>query len=286
MPPACSTCHVHSAPYDAAGRLGTTSVIDAVRMNSRPLHSRIPSPSFPQELDEIASKPFAVVFFNYRGADGNAAGKADYSRIYTVLELYQKKLDHKFDRNLTKIVIVHPSYSLKIALRFFAPFVDDSLPEKAWPSRPPVSAMPCVSKPCMTDRRSNSRNRWRTSTQWSSMSCSASRLIAYNTKSGLFRLPRSLPSSCLAPEGPDLSNPPSPNSQEDSILEGEEDRANRDAYITMPGDSKDGDYEEYLTAAATVLQESWRDHAEAATPSWPGWPALFLTPSMPRSGGP
>lgn len=43
-----------------------------------------------KELDEIASKPYAIVFFNYRGPCGgasqttDAAGKADYSRIYTV----------------------------------------------------------------------------------------------------------------------------------------------------------------------------------------------------------
>jgi len=80
-----------------------------------------------KQLDAIADKAFAIVFFNYRS---DATGKADYSRIYTVLELYQKKMDHKFDRNLTKLLVIHPSYSLKIALRFFAPFVNDSLPEK------------------------------------------------------------------------------------------------------------------------------------------------------------
>jgi len=79
------------------------------------------------KLDAVADKPYSIVFFNYLTEQ---SAKPEYDRIYTALELYQKKLDHKYDQNLQKLVFVHPSYSLKIAIRFFSPFITDALNEK------------------------------------------------------------------------------------------------------------------------------------------------------------
>merc|ERR1712070_12105 len=67
-----------------------------------------------------------VVFHEGR----NETKNADYTTMYSALDLYEKRLDHKYERNLTNLIIVHPTYSFKIAARFFAPFLSESLSDK------------------------------------------------------------------------------------------------------------------------------------------------------------
>eukprot|EP00658_Telonema_sp_P-2_P072412 TRINITY_DN61553_c0_g2_i2.p1 TRINITY_DN61553_c0_g2~~TRINITY_DN61553_c0_g2_i2.p1 ORF type:complete len:265 (+),score=64.85 TRINITY_DN61553_c0_g2_i2:76-795(+) len=55
---------------------------------------------------------------------------SDYTAMYTLVGLYQDKMGPEFQRNLQAVIIVHPSYSFKIATRFFAPFICDSLSAK------------------------------------------------------------------------------------------------------------------------------------------------------------
>jgi len=90
------------------------------------------------QLDRAATQRYSLVLFHYNSspdaksfdAKGSAGSSSEYSAMYSMLELYEKKLDPKFGRNVQSIVVVHPTYSLKIALRFFAPFVSEALQSK------------------------------------------------------------------------------------------------------------------------------------------------------------
>eukprot|EP00656_Telonema_subtile_P046012 TRINITY_DN5230_c0_g1_i1.p1 TRINITY_DN5230_c0_g1~~TRINITY_DN5230_c0_g1_i1.p1 ORF type:complete len:225 (-),score=58.65 TRINITY_DN5230_c0_g1_i1:3-677(-) len=82
---------------------------------------------FAVTLDTVVDHRYTMVLFNDRSVDGQPA---DYTAMYTALDLYEKKLDKKFEINLSSLVVVHPSYSFKIALKFFSPFVSETLSSK------------------------------------------------------------------------------------------------------------------------------------------------------------
>jgi len=87
------------------------------------------------QLDTAANKRYSLVLFQYNSnsqidSSFESGSSADYSSMYSMLELYEKKMDPKFARNVQSIVVVHPNYSVKIAFRFFAPFLSDTMQSK------------------------------------------------------------------------------------------------------------------------------------------------------------